>query len=343
MNDIRDAGKNTLLNELLKKIDDIIQSPLPTSNIHESILGEYLRFINLSEGALMLCVFGQLLALARHTGDHFVEPYEWRMLHPQASCKHLMKNHHTHVLNDVEISWLDESGATQWQRNSDQTVLLIPLVVEDEVLGAIVIVPPLGYSIPQNDIEAGEIIAVRVSKYLKEQRRLSQSQRSALLARKVARISEAIRSISNPAQLLNESLRLIRDEIGFYFVGFYRVDRDRGWAFLQAATGKMGQNMIARAHPLPLANEATLVGWVFKHHRPRMALDIGDKAVRFEDPLIPDTRSEIMLPVGKEYLIGILGISSFEPAAFSEEDIPLLRILSDELAIALQKTQDAAI
>jgi GAF domain-containing protein len=331
------------LDELLNRIDHITLTDFPSLNVYESILNEYLRFIKLSEGTLMRCVYGHLLALARHTSDQFVEPYEWSIFHPQVSCKYLTENRHIHILDNVEISWLDERGLIQQQRSPDQAVLLIPLVVDDEVWGAIVVVLPPEYNIPQNDIAAGEEIAIHISKQLQEQKHLPQSQRISANAQKVTRIIEAIRAIPASEQMLDESLKLIRDNFCFYYVGFYRVDHAQNWAFLKAATGKAGQNMIARAHPLSLANETTLVGWGFKNHRPRIALDVGGNAVRFEDPQIPNTRSEIMLPVGKEHLAGILDICSFEPAAFSEEDIPLFQLLSDELEIALQKTYGAMI
>ncbi len=328
-----------MLDELLNNINSITGSALPSRNVYESILGEYLHFIGLDEGALMLHVFGHPLALAGHTGDQFVEPYEWWLYHPHASSAHLAENRYTHILDDVGISWLDEHGATRWQRDPEQTVLLIPLVTEDEILGAIVIVPPLGYCVPYADVEAGEIIAAKVSKYLKEKRLQSLDQRASAIAQKVARLTEAIRVLPISVQLLNESLRLIRDEFCFYMVGFYRVDHDRGWAFLQSATGNIGRNMIARAHPLLLTDEDTLAGWVVKHHKPRIALDVGESATQFADPLIPNTRSEIMLPIGKEHPVGILDILSFEPTAFLEEDIPLFQALGDELMTALQKTQ----
>jgi len=59
--------------------------------------------------------------------------------------------------------------------------------------------------------------------------------------------------------------------------------------------------------------------------------------VRFNNPLLPKTRSEMALPLrsGGE-IIGAMTIQSTEEAAFSEEDIVVLQTMADQLANAIQ-------
>jgi GAF domain-containing protein len=68
----------------------------------------------------------------------------------------------------------------------------------------------------------------------------------------------------------------------------------------------------------------------------RIALDVGDEPQRFDNPWLPDTRSEIALPlVSRGRTIGALTIQSTQEAAYSREDILALQAMADQLAIAI--------
>jgi len=72
----------------------------------------------------------------------------------------------------------------------------------------------------------------------------------------------------------------------------------------------------------------------------RIALDVGEEAVRFENPLLPETRSELALPlISRGQAIGAMTIQSAQPAAFSEEDITVLQTMADQLAIAIENAR----
>jgi transcriptional regulator with GAF, ATPase, and Fis domain len=75
---------------------------------------------------------------------------------------------------------------------------------------------------------------------------------------------------------------------------------------------------------------------------------VGAEAIRFNNPVLPDTRSEMALPlIARDRLLGALTIQSKQPEAFSPEDIVSLQSMTDLIAIALdnnrlvQETQKA--
>ena len=94
--------------------------------------------------------------------------------------------------------------------------------------------------------------------------------------------------------------------------------------------------MLERGHKLRVGTEG-IVGTVAGTGEARIALDVGEDAVFFDNPDLPQTRSEMALPLtaGGETL-GILDIQSVESNAFSDEDIPTLQVLADQLATAVQ-------
>jgi GAF domain-containing protein len=97
--------------------------------------------------------------------------------------------------------------------------------------------------------------------------------------------------------------------------------------------------MLARQHKLLVGSEG-IVGYVTVTGKTRVALDVGVDAVYFDNPELPDTRSEMAVPlrVGAD-LIGALDVQSTEEAAFAEEDVTVLALLADQIAIAIENAR----
>jgi GAF domain-containing protein len=73
---------------------------------------------------------------------------------------------------------------------------------------------------------------------------------------------------------------------------------------------------------------------------PRIALDVGDDAYFFDNPDLPETRSEMAVPlrIGKR-IIGALDVQSKKAAAFTEMDAELLAVLADQVTVALENAR----
>ena len=80
-----------------------------------------------------------------------------------------------------------------------------------------------------------------------------------------------------------------------------------------------------------------MIGWCTAHGSARIILDVDKEATRFENPLLPKTRSEMALPlVARGRVIGAMTIQSDQPSAFSEEDIGGLQTMADQVANAIE-------
>jgi GAF domain-containing protein len=116
---------------------------------------------------------------------------------------------------------------------------------------------------------------------------------------------------------------------------------------LRQATGEAGQRMLARKHRLEVGGQS-IVGWVTGNRQPHVALDVGADAVHFKNPDLPYTRSEMALPlVIGDRLLGALDVQSTEEAAFDKEDVAILSLMADQVAVAIENalkfSQEAAI
>jgi GAF domain-containing protein/HAMP domain-containing protein len=153
-----------------------------------------------------------------------------------------------------------------------------------------------------------------------------------------ADVGRAAVSILNTDRLLREIVNLITDRFGFYYTAVFLADNINKWAILREATGDTGRILKERHHQLEIGGQS-MVGSVMKTRKARIALDVGDEAVRFANPLLPDTRSEIALPlmVGGR-VIGALDVQSTQMAAFDEASAGVLQSMADQIAIALSNT-----
>jgi GAF domain-containing protein len=122
-------------------------------------------------------------------------------------------------------------------------------------------------------------------------------------------------------------------------VGIFLLDKAREYAVLQAANSEGGKRMLARGHRLKV-DDLSMVGYVSKQGKARVALDVGKEAVYFDNPDLPLTRSEISLPLlSGETVMGVLDVQSEQESAFADEDIALLSTLADQVSIAIENAR----
>jgi GAF domain-containing protein len=156
----------------------------------------------------------------------------------------------------------------------------------------------------------------------------------------ISKISRVISQTQNLESLLPQVTDLISQQFEYYHVGVFLLDNNSEYAVLIAANSVGGQKMLARNHKLKIG-QTGIVGYVAGAGLPRIALDTGADAIYFNNPDLPDTRSELALPLlrkGNE-IIGVLDVQSKEPNAFSQEDVRTLSTLADQVSIAIENSR----
>ncbi len=171
------------------------------------------------------------------------------------------------------------------------------------------------------------------------QRLLAIESKRAVQLQTATEVSKAAGTFLNVDELLPFVVNLIQQRFTLYYVGLFLVDDARQNAVLRAGTGEAGQIMLDRHHQLPL-DDRSMIGWCIQRQMPRIALDVGKDAVHFNNPNLPDTRSELALPlVSRGRVLGAVTVQSTEAAAFGEQDIAILQTMCDQLATAIANAQ----
>jgi GAF domain-containing protein len=192
----------------------------------------------------------------------------------------------------------------------------------------------------QKNLEKATFIARELEKdQVSLQKQTQETERRSQEIRATAEISRAISRVLSPQMLFQESVDLILKRFNLYYVGIFIVDETSRSAILQAGTGEAGKAMLAERHRLSIA-ESSMIGWTIIHRQARIALDVGQDAIRFANPYLPDTHSELALPLlSGDQVFGALSIQSNQREAFDQDDITILQNIADTLAIALENAR----
>jgi GAF domain-containing protein len=154
-----------------------------------------------------------------------------------------------------------------------------------------------------------------------------------------AEVGRAAASLLDPDELLRQVVNLITNRMGYYYSAVFTLDEVGRYAVLREASGEAGRLLKERGHKLEIGGQS-MVGTATLTRQPRIALDVGVEAVRFANPFLPDTRSEIALPlVVGNHVIGALDVQSTQEAAFDETSATVLQSMADLIAVSLNNAE----
>ena len=143
----------------------------------------------------------------------------------------------------------------------------------------------------------------------------------------------------DPEQLLTRVLPLFPDQFGYYYAAIYLLDSSGKWAELKEATGEAGRVLKQNHHRLEVSGKS-MVATAIREQSPRIAQTTLNEKQRFDNPLLPYTRSEIALPlmVG-DRVLGVLDVQSTREADFGPQVIETMRNMASQVAIALENAR----
>lgn len=159
-----------------------------------------------------------------------------------------------------------------------------------------------------------------------------------------AEVSNVTISVLDPSVLLPQVVELVRERFGYYYVGLFLVDKRSEYAVLQAGSGEAGHQMMAQGWRLAI-NAESMIGRCVSRNEAEIALDVGAAPSRFDNPFLPDTRSEMALPLrargpsGDSVVIGAMTVQSDRRLAFDEADVSLMQTVADQVATAISNAR----
>jgi PAS domain S-box-containing protein len=218
----------------------------------------------------------------------------------------------------------------------------LPLVTGDRWQGLVTIAWPEPHEFGLEEQELYRQILTRLAPTVQGQRLRADAERRAVWSQTAAEVARAVATVLDPDELVERVVNLVHERFDLYYVGLFLSSHDgkgngeqRQWALLRVGSGEAGQQMVEQGHRLEIGG-ASMIGQCLVTKQPRVAMDVGMEAVHFANPLLPDTRTELALPlISRGEALGALSIQSTQAAAFSAEDVAVLQTMTDQLATAI--------
>jgi GAF domain-containing protein/HAMP domain-containing protein len=159
-----------------------------------------------------------------------------------------------------------------------------------------------------------------------------------LRLRVAAEIARDALSARDLGTLLEKSTQLILDRFNLHHVGIFLVDKNGEFAALTASPTEAGRIMLADKH-MVVVGGSSLVGRAAATGESQVSHDSVLTDTKLS-ALLPDARSEIAVPLkADQKILGVLDIHSDRPQAFRQNDVAIMQVLADQLAIAIEKTR----
>ncbi len=176
------------------------------------------------------------------------------------------------------------------------------------------------------------------------EQRVAARTRNLELAAEVGRAVSQVRSLD---VMLKDACELILKEFNLYYVQVYLSNPSQTVLQLEAGTGSVGAQLLARNHNLPL-NTGSINGRAALERQSIVIADTTKSATFRQNPLLPETRGEMAVPLMvANKVVGVLDMQSSQPGVLTEEVLPAFEALAGQIAVAIQnanllaETEDA--
>jgi signal transduction histidine kinase/CheY-like chemotaxis protein len=215
----------------------------------------------------------------------------------------------------------------------------IPMLSGSTLIGLLAVSSPKPTELDKDEMHTLQIVASSISVAIERQRLLTQTQQRALELQAASEIARDTTSTLARDELLNRIVNLIKTRFNFYHTSIYLLDDTNTFAEIAEATGRAGMELKSRQHRVAVGSKS-VIGVCTATGKPEIVNEISESPIFFPNPLLPETKSEMGIPLKiSDRVIGVLDIHSDKPGAFTQSELTVFQILSDQISIAIENAQ----
>ena len=247
------------------------------------------------------------------------------------------------IENLGETAYIDTRAMAE---NGLRSAIVSPLSASGNVIGTISVGKREANAYNLQDENLMLSISSLVASTMDNRQLLGDIQRRSIQLETSAEVSRVASTILDTIELLPKVVELIKDGFDLYYTGLFLVDEigewtgePNKWTVLRAGSGEAGRQMLESGHKLEIDGDS-MIGTAVATSEARIAFDVGEEARFFRNPYLPETRSEMALPlISRGNVLGALSIQSIHEAAFSQEDITSLQTMADQVANTIENAR----
>ncbi|MCO6449143.1 MAG: GAF domain-containing protein [Caldilineales bacterium] len=222
--------------------------------------------------------------------------------------------------------------------NPPRSAVFVPLVVGDEVFGALSVQNEQADVLTSDHLWQLKILANQAAAAIHAGRLLRAARWRTNLLQTIAEVTRSLTSILDLDGLLSHVVDVIAEAFDYYHVQIYVVEEGSDRAVFRASSGDATHEQWRKIGRYVRIGREGIIGWTAAHGKTWAAPDVSvDPLYVPDDPhLLPDTRSEIAIPLlWEQDVLGVLDVQSNEVDDFDDEDQFVLNSLAEAVALAV--------
>ncbi|QDY70526.1 GAF domain-containing sensor histidine kinase [Qingshengfaniella alkalisoli] len=219
---------------------------------------------------------------------------------------------------------------------SGDKLVVAPLLSIEAQVGALIIAIPRAAGSTENAAELAELAADDLVGFLDVASHARQIAHIRGHLSLIHQLGQQMTTIHDRSLLFREITRLIRQSLGYEHIQLLLTDDDTSRVELAHADGPYAEKLAVAGCSATLGHG--IIGRVAQSGRLWNSPDVRSDAHFAPNSLLPDTRSELALPLRLgQRVIGVLDIQSDIYSAFPREDVVLLQTIADQIAPAIEQ------
>ncbi len=217
-----------------------------------------------------------------------------------------------------------------------RSLMVTPVLSGKQKLGTISIQSSLPFAFDANDIKLLSQLGTQAAIAIENTHLLESIQQALKESNALYRINQGLVVSLDPQELLKDVVNLLQKNFGYYHVQIYVVEPETGDIVLREGSSEIGKKLKEAGRRLRAGDG--IVGYAAETGEPFFTNDVDKVHFFVRDPFLPDTKSELAVPVKiGGHVLGVLDIQQVPPGYLSQRDIQLVSAVADQLAVALQK------
>ncbi|NLG97870.1 MAG: GAF domain-containing protein [Chloroflexi bacterium] len=243
------------------------------------------------------------------------------------------------IIQDVDKHPLDEATRSTLKQFGVAAGCFIPLRTSGRLMGVLNATSSRPVQLTQEDTRLMRVVGNGIAVALEKQRLLRQAERRALELQTASEIARDTASTLSLDLLLSRIVTMLHERFNLYHAAVFLLDETNKYALIREAAGEAGDALKQRGLRIAVGSHS-VVGIVTSTGEPYILADLTGSPMHNQPELLVEAQAEMGIPLKLgSTIIGALDLQSRQINAFKQDDVMVMQILADQIAIAIENAR----